>query len=60
MALLGWRCPSSPIADFFSRPGPTVPEVTLDGTTNNLLACTTSACMQKRFPDYASLVAYTD
>jgi hypothetical protein len=39
---------------------PTVPEVTLDGSTNNLLACTTSACMQKRFPDYASLVAYTD
>ena len=43
------------IADFFSRPGPTVPEVTLDGTTNNLLACTTSACIDGFFFDQAGV-----
>jgi hypothetical protein len=39
------------IGDFFSRPGPAVPEVTLDGTTNSLLACTTSACFDGFFFD---------
>ena len=43
------------IGDFFSRPGPTVPEVTLDGTTNNLLACTTSACFDGFFFDQAGI-----
>ena len=43
------------IADFFSRPGPTVPEVTLDGTTNNLLACTTSHCSDGFFFDQAGV-----
>lgn len=43
------------IADFFSRPGPTVPEVTLDGTNNNLLACTTSACIDGFFFDQAGV-----
>ena len=43
------------IADFFSRPGPTVPEVTLDGTTNNLLACTTSHCIDGFFFDQAGV-----
>jgi hypothetical protein len=43
------------IGDFFSRPGPTVPEVTLDGTTNNLLACTTSACFDGFFFDQAGV-----
>jgi hypothetical protein len=43
------------IGDFFSRPGPTVPEVTLDGTTNNLLACTTSACIDGFFFDQAGV-----
>ena len=43
------------IADFFSRPGPTVPEVILDGTNNNLLACTTSACIDGFFFDQAGV-----
>jgi hypothetical protein len=43
------------LADFFSRPGPTVPEVSLDGTTNNLLACTTSACFDGFFFDQAAV-----
>jgi PEP-CTERM motif len=43
------------IADFFSRPGPAVPEVTLDGTNNNLLACTTSACNDGFFFDQAGV-----
>ena len=43
------------LGDFFSRPGPTVPEVTLDGTTNNLLACTTSACNDGFFFDQAGV-----
>jgi hypothetical protein len=43
------------LADFFSRPGPTVPEVSLDGTINNLLACTTSACFDGFFFDQAGV-----
>jgi hypothetical protein len=43
------------LADFFSRPGPTVPEVSLDGTTNNFLACTTSACFDGFFFDQAGV-----
>jgi hypothetical protein len=45
------------IADFFGRPGPAIPEVALDGTNNNLLACTTSACVDGFFFDEAGIDA---
>jgi hypothetical protein len=45
------------IADYFGRSGPAVPEVTLDGTNNNLLACTTSGCFDGFFFDEAGIDA---
>jgi PEP-CTERM motif len=43
------------LGDLWSRPGPTVPEVTVDGTNNNLLACTTSTCFDGFFFDQAGV-----
>ena len=46
------------IADFFGRPGPTVPELTLDGTRDNVLACTTAGCSDGFFFDQAGVDAH--
>ena len=45
------------LADFFGVPGPMTPEVTLDGTNNNVLACTTSSCIDGFYFDQAGINA---
>ncbi len=41
------------LAVFFDRPGPDIPEVSLNGLNNNILACVTSACVDGFFLDAA-------
>jgi hypothetical protein len=41
------------LADFSSMPGPTFPQITLDGRNDNVLACTTTACSDGFFFDQA-------
>ena len=46
------------LADYFGVPGPMTPEVTLDGTNNNVLACTTSGpCVDGFYFDQAGVNA---
>ena len=45
------------LAVLFSRPGPTTPEVSLDGLNNNILAFTTSACFDGFYFDQAGVNA---
>jgi len=43
------------VADYFARPGPATPEVSLDGLNVNFLACDSSACADGYFFDTAGV-----